>query len=151
MRLKEIGFVFLGFLLSVSTAHANISGCFERSYTKAELARHPKMQITDMYVRLGVSDGSAETQDQIGGKLRHTHQRSKAKLTCNTKLFRVNCEIERNGGDISITETMDGVLVENLGAMFIGPDENGDNLVLGMEDDQKEFHLKEVKLSNCNL
>jgi hypothetical protein len=148
--MKKFWIFVFGIALSTSIAHANISGCFERIYTKAELARHPKMLITEMYVRLGVYDGSADTQDQIGGKLRHTHQRSKAALICKTKLFRVNCTIKNDGGKISITETMDGVLVENLGAMFIGPDENGDNLVLGMEDDQKEFHLKEVKLSTCN-
>ena len=149
------------------------NSCFERTYSKAHLQKHPQQRVSYIAVRHfvpGTAEGRAETLKQYASgegpyvmeihvRFRGSKQGWSESLSCNREADYLRCGVECDGGDLEIHGRGTGKILIRTGkygfrVMANGgcgdAGENDENIrYITRKSDDKAFLLWKVSASQC--
>lgn len=96
MRMLSIAFVLCTTVSSY--AHAGMTMCYSRTYTKAHLAKNPKQILSQINLRLDIEDLNM----QISGKLKSNDKMVSGSGGCWVYRGNLNCGPHSDAGDFAV-------------------------------------------------
>ena len=132
------------------TTEAKILGCYERTYDKVHLKKHPKQRIKFISLQYGLQkdlNGPENLLDQITAKVTGINGTTQNLIVCKLIGSVLDCGIEADGGLFTATETAKGIKITNASEMTFGDDEVG--VSLKAEGEHQVFLLNKKSNGPC--